>query len=185
MRTRRGTRVAIGLLAGVAGLLAALDFHLLQSSVDIAPVPPAARKDEARLPGVPEPVTSLDKKTAEQFRETVDRPLFSPSRTPVQRKQTVAAEEPGARSKLRLIGVMRLGDEAPRALMRFGDEPTGKWITEGAEFRGWRLRKVKARSVIVESGPRSQELTLPANVPTKGADPKPEGEAAAGGVGRD
>jgi hypothetical protein len=184
MRTRRGTRVAIGLLAGVAALLAALDFHLLQRSVDIAPVLPAAKKHQASLPSAPEPVTPLDKKTAEQFRETVDRPLFNPLRRPVQHKQTVAAGEPGARSKLRLIGVMRLGDQTPRALIRFGDEPAGKWIAEGAEFRGWRLRKVKERSVIVEAGPRSQELTLPANVPTKAVDPKPK-EAAAGGVGRD
>ena len=39
-------------------------------------------------------------------------------------------------------------------------ESTGKWIAEGEQFDGWKLRQVKERSVIVESGGRSHELTL-------------------------
>ena len=55
---------------------------------------------------------------------------------------------------------MKAADQPPRALLRSANEPTGKWIAEGAEFNGWKLRKVNERSVILQSGGRSQELKL-------------------------
>ncbi len=113
-----------------------------------------------RLMGGVEPATTLDKRTAEQFRETVGRPLFNPSRRPVQRKETAEAGPSATVSDLRLVGVMKTADRPPRALLRSPNQPNGKWIAEGAELNGWRLHKVNERSVVLQSGARSHELKL-------------------------
>ena len=55
---------------------------------------------------------------------------------------------------------MKAANQPPRALLRSANEPNGKWIAEGGEFNGWKLRKVNERSVILQSGGRSQELQL-------------------------
>jgi hypothetical protein len=171
MRTRRGARLAIVALAGATGLLAALDLHLLQSEVDISPIAPPGGRNKLEPLQSQAPATALDKKTAAQLSETVGRPLFHPSRRPVQREEAVAsagqkAEPP---TKLRLIGIVRPTDQPPRALIRFAGEPMGTWLVEGAEHKGWRLSKVNARSVLIESGRRAHELTLP----SQRSDPVP------------
>jgi hypothetical protein len=186
MRTKRRARLAISALAGGAGLLAVLNLHLVQSAVDISPLVPSGDRTELEPLQAQALVTPLDKKTAEQLAETVGRPLFHPSRRPVQRAEAVAAPEPTAEppSKLRLVGIVRFADQPPRALIRFAGEPMGKWLVEGAEHKGWRLSKVNARSVMIQSGKRAHELTLPtlrsgpaapaseAAPPTGGTEPK-------------
>ncbi|HEX5958187.1 MAG TPA: hypothetical protein VFY92_05965 [Hyphomicrobiaceae bacterium] len=164
-------------------MLAVLDLHLLQSAVDISPLVPSGGRPELEPLQAQTPVTALDKKTAEQLAETVSRPLFDPSRRPVQRAEAVASPERTAEppSKLRLIGIVRFADQPPRALIRFAGESMGKWLAEGAEHKGWRVSKVNARSVMVQSGKQAHELTLPAlngapAAPVAGAAP-PAGEA--------
>ncbi len=180
MGKRRGTRLVVAALAGAAGVLAWLDYRLLQDPVDISPVAPPPAKAEARPQQGPQPATALDKKRAEQFQETVGRPLFNPSRRPVQRSDPVArAPKKMDPAKLRLVGVMKPDDGPPRALMRFADESTGRWIAEGGEYHGWTLTKVNDGSVIVEAGGRSQELMLfiPPPAPKSVPPPAPAPQA--------
>ena len=174
MGSRRGARLAVAVLAGAAGVLAWLDYHLLQSPVDISPVAPPPGKAEARSQHSAPPATALDKKSAEQFQEAVSRPLFNPSRRPVQRTETAARVPPKAEpAKLRLVGVMKADDGPPRALIRFAGEPTGRWIAEGGEYHGWTLTKVNDGSVIVEAGGRPQELMLFIPPPAQKVAPLP------------
>jgi hypothetical protein len=163
MRLRKGPRLMLAMLAGAVGLLVLVNGYLIQSPIDISPVAPAARKDEAPPAGEKELKTALDQKSVEQFQQTVARPLFDPSRRPVQRDRNIPAEAKVDSPELRLIGIMKSDGAPPRALIRVADEPTGKWIAEGATFNGWTLRKVRARSVIVESSGRTQELTFAAS----------------------
>jgi len=171
MRVSKGRRLVAGVLAGTVGLLVLLNGYLVQSSIDISPVVPQTDKADVPRQGDGQPATALDKKSAEQFQETVGRPLFNPGRRPVQRVDTAAKEPKVEPSELRLIGVMKSANRPPRALLRFANEPTGKWIAEGAEFNGWKLRKVNERSVIVQAGERSQELTL--STPRRAPDEPP------------
>lgn len=174
MGRRRGTRLVVAALAGAAGVLAWLDYRLLQDPVDISPVAPSPGKAEARPQQGSQPATALDKKRAEQFQETVSRPLFNPSRRPVQRSEPVArAPKKMEPAKLRLVGVMKPDDGPPRALMRFADESTGRWIAEGGEYHGWTLTKVNDGSVIVEAGGRSQEIMLFIAPPPQKVAPPP------------
>jgi hypothetical protein len=160
MRMNSGTTVGVAALAGAAGLLALLNLHFLRSPVDISPIAPSPGKADAPRADKSEPATALAKKAAEQFQETVGRPLFNPNRRPVERKDTAAAEPKTEASDFRLVGVMKAAGQPPRALLRSANAPTGKWIAEGAEFNGWRLRQVNERGVILQSGARSQELKL-------------------------
>ncbi|MBO0766166.1 MAG: hypothetical protein J2P50_16470 [Hyphomicrobiaceae bacterium] len=163
-------------LVSVAGLLALLDLQLLQSPVDIAPIAAPILSADAPRPESLEPATPLDKMSAEQFREMVGRPLFNPSRRPVQRNEAAAGQPKAASSKMRLIGVMKGEDRPPQALIRLGDDPRGKWITEGAELDGWKLSKVNDLSVILEAGGRSRELKLLIPRHTSPPSPVPKAE---------
>jgi hypothetical protein len=178
MQMRRGTKLAVAALAATAGLLALLDYHLVQSPVDIAPIAPPAGKADVPRPQSLEPATPLDRRAAEHFRETVGRPLFNPSRRPVRRAEAKAAQPKAAAGKLRLIGVMRLEDQPPRALIRLGDDPRGRWIAEGAELDGWKLTKVTDRSIVLQAGGRSEELELFIPRHTRPATPGAKAEAA-------
>jgi hypothetical protein len=176
MRSGRGTRLAVAGLAGAAGLLAFLDYHLLQSPIDISPVAPPVQKADLPHPGSPKPTTVLDRKKPEDFQATVSRPLFSPNRRPVQRGETAGGQPKAETAKLRLIGVIRPEDGPPRALIRFGDELTGRWIEEGGVYNGWTLTRVDENSVIVEAGGRTQELKLflPRPPPKEPVGPAPK-----------
>ena len=162
MPLRKRPTFMVAALAAAVGVLVLLNWVLIQGQIDVSPVAPAARKDAAPRLDEKRLSTALDKKSAEQFQETVGRPLFNPSRRPVQRDKDALSEAKVATSELRLIGIMKPDAGPPRALIRAADQPAGKWIAEGATFNGWTLRKVKARSVIVETDGRSQELTFPA-----------------------
>ena len=73
---------------------------------------------------------------------------------------------------MRLVGIVRQDGEPSRALIRFANEPAGKWIAEGEEANGWVLRAVNEHSVVLEGGGRFHELQL--NLPQR----RPAEEAA-------
>jgi hypothetical protein len=177
MGRRKGSKVVVAALAGAAGVLAWLDFHLLQSLVDVSPIAPPPGKTEVRPQRSPPPATALDKKAPEQFQEAVDRPLFNPGRRPVQRSQTATRAPKMAPVRLRLVGVMKPDDGPPRALIRFADEPAGRWVAEGEEYHGWTLTKVNEGSVTVEAGGRTEELMLFIPPPAPKVAPAPAPQA--------
>lgn len=177
MATREGSRRSVVLLGAVVAGLAFWAWHLAVTPVDISPLPPDAKvADRPRPPDQPL-ATPLDKKPPMAFREIASRPLFVPDRKPVQREQAPRAAELPA--DMRLVGVVKVGNAPGRALIRMASDSRGKWITEGEQFDGWRLKQVTARSAIVEFGGRSHELTLPS--PSRGAerDGEPEAERQA------
>ena len=153
-------RLVVAVLAGAVAVLALLNWYLAHTSIDISPIAPeadpaaGARKDGFEL------ATVLDRKSAAQFPEMVSRPVFNPNRRPVQRDRARADDSGAGPADMRLVGVMKLPDQPARALIRMANEATGKWITEGEQNNGWKLREVSARSVVVEAGGRSHELTL-------------------------
>lgn len=153
--------VAVG-LAGACAILAFFAVYLLVVSVDTSPILPGAP-----LGGVGEQpggglVTPLDGRPVGEFREIVQRPLFNSTRKPVDRPKAKveAPAQAGSHLDLRLVGIVKSGNGPARALIREGDQATGKWISEGDTFGGWKLRSVKDRSVIVEADGRAHELIL-------------------------
>jgi len=154
--------VAVGLAAACA-ILALLTVYVLATGVDTSPILPgtALSGGGEQLGGGL--VTPLDGKPVGEFRETVQRPLFNSTRRPMERPKTAKAQGPaetGAHLDLRLVGIVKTGNAPARALIREGDQTTGKWISEGDTFNGWKLRSVKDRSVVVEANGRAHELML-------------------------
>ena len=163
MPGRRDTNtLLVALIGSVVGVLVLLCAYLLQAGVDISQIEPESQKLEVRKDGTSDLTTALDKKGIAQFRETVSRPLFNPDRRPVQRDRAQAVDTAAAAGDMRLVGVVKLDRQPPRALIRLTGEASGKWIAEGEQVGGWKLRQVNERSVIVESGGRQHELTLQA-----------------------
>jgi hypothetical protein len=153
--------VALG-LAGACAILAFLTIYLLVASVDTAPILPGAPLGGGGEQTGGGLVTPLDGKPVSEFREIVQRPLFNSTRKPVDRPKAKAEgpAEAGSPLDLRLVGIVKSGNGPARALIREGDQATGKWISEGDTFGGWKLRAVKDRSVVVEGDGRTHELTL-------------------------
>jgi type II secretory pathway component PulC len=156
----RERRAAVAVLAGAVAGLGLLNWHLARMPIDISPIAPEADRAAAPRKDGFDLATKLDRTPAAQFTETVSRPLFNPSRRPVQRDQARTDDAGAAPGDMRLAGVMTSPNQPARALIRMANEATGTWITEGEDFNGWRLREVNARSVVVESQGRSRELTL-------------------------
>ena len=174
MRKRLESTPVIALLLGIVAVFGALNWHMLNSTVDISPVAPQRGQADSPLPSSVDLATPLDRKTAAQFGQMVERPLFNPTRRPAKR-ETVPATGPDTQpSDLRLVGVMKAGDQPARALIRSASAQAGKWFAEGEEFDGWTLRKISARSVTVESGGRSHELALAAPRRSSEDAPSPE-----------
>ncbi len=112
----------------------------------------------------------------EQLSATRERPLFSPSRRPPPTEAPLPAvveapvmQEPPApeRPQLALVGTVVNGD---RGLAVFVDtsSKTPLRIRTGADYQGWTLRLVEARSVTLQRGEDVTVLTLlPAQAPAQ------------------
>ena len=159
MTRMRGILLAIAIVAGL-GLLGT---HV-GSGVDISPVTPqrvaASASDGSDGPDR----FRLDGVRVESFSQTLERPLFWPTRRP--KSETVAPvvaptppPEPVGLA-LRLVGVLKGDDGKPRALIVSPQQPNGRWLEEGGEVDGWRLTRIGNAAVSVESGGRRHELRM-------------------------
>jgi hypothetical protein len=162
MRRPHSNRPAIVLLAGAIGMLLALNWYLFQSPVDISPIDLVKSSSNKQVLPSLKLATPLDNKPANQFHEAVNRPLFNPSRRQIKRDAVATDSVDSQPSELQLVGVMKSSGSGARALIRFTGAGAGKWIAEGEQFNGWTLRTIGERSVMVEAGGRSHELTLDA-----------------------
>lgn len=157
MRTVLAVSAAIILALG-SGLLVT---YVVSGDVDISPIStpatgstgaaPASSDDEVRF--------RLDGVAVESFTETVERPLFWSTRKPKPAEAVAAAAGPPG-VELRLVGVMQGANGKPRALIVSPQQPHGRWLEEGGEFEGWRLTRIGANTISVESGGRRHELRM-------------------------
>ncbi|MDX2156901.1 MAG: hypothetical protein SFW09_10370 [Hyphomicrobiaceae bacterium] len=159
-------RTLVSLLLVIAvGALAALDWLLITTPVDISPIepsgtaaPPSARNDSPRR-------LMLDDTTTANFPDTSARPLFWPERRPVRpvgiASEPAAATTPPAPIELRVAGIHVDGKGRRRALIVAPGQPLEQWIDEGGEVDGWTLTRISRDAILLEAGGRSEELRLP------------------------
>jgi hypothetical protein len=159
--TTNGEKLAVAAQVVLVASLAYLTWSLAGSEVDISPISPRSTAkqttvhvEEIKLVG------PLDGKPVESFSETVLRPLFNRDRKPIVRQEAPRTEVADAAVDVRLIGIVRGKGERGRALIRFSNDPLGKWIAEGDEVNGWTLRAVKEDSVVVDWRGRTREIQL-------------------------
>lgn len=175
------TRTRI-LTAAVVAALLGLNWYAAVRTIDVAPIAPAATSTvappsggplEPSISGAADAVTSNDD-TGNAF---LARPLFSPSRRPSNDQHADAqAETPenteivsgtpsGEPSGLRLIGVMQIGRDDRRALIRASNAPNGLWLALGGEVDGWRVSTIEPETVVVAKSGGTEQLILRRSAP--------------------
>ncbi len=163
---RSARRLVVPYLAAVVAGLTYLNWWQASTPVDTSPITPAASEanetvvnaDAATGNGVP-PLTELT--------ETLRRPLFRSDRRPPAAKpadlNTPTAVEPTletAADQLRLVGMMRSGSSARRALIRVTGLPTAAWVEVGGDVGGWTVGKIETDRVFIERNGDKAELKL-------------------------
>lgn len=160
------------LIAAALGLLVAYQWYA--PGVGVAPLPlVAASKDQPQRP-LNRPQASLQTLPAMAFYQPViDRPLFSPTRTPAQPPQEEGVSgEVETDHALELKGVV-LTSEGRVALV---EGPGGRVerLREQDTWRGWRVDHIGPQALVLSQGAEKRELPLRvyAKVPITGPPPK-------------
>lgn len=165
-----------GLLAAVSAL-AALNWHLLTTPLDVRPIE-AAPASSPMTGAALEPTGPT--KPPQVYRETLARPLFRPDRRPFvaapppppEQETPVAVEAASVPPApltppegLKLVGVMRDGSGGGRALMRTAQSPSASWLEIGDEIEGWRVAKIGQSNVTLELEDAKVSLDLYPSAP--------------------
>ena len=176
-RSTRGLMVPY--LALVVAGLCYLNWWQANTIIDIAPIVPESAGDA--LPEATQPVALANGglNSLADFSETVTRPLFrsdrrQPAAKPAGKPAPTVQEPPPVLSSadtLRLIGMMRSGTQARRALIRVAGLPNATWVETGGEIGGWTVGKIEADRVFIERNGDKAELKLFAAKPVDA--PKP------------
>ena len=159
--------VLVPYLALVALGLGALNYWQANAPIDTSPV----AVDSSGGPSPPKPVPAVEPpaelRSLNDLAETLARPLFRKDRRPppsTPQKTTLPAPEPAAplasADSLRLIGMMRSGTAAGRALIRVAGNPQALWVDTGGEVGGWKIGRIEADRVLIERNGDKAELKL-------------------------
>lgn len=158
-------------------------------STPAAPPRPAVQTQAAPTPS-PNPLWAIPLRQLSASRE---RPLFSPSRRPAPVVVAPAYQVPTApappakppepdKPQLSLIGTVAGSDESIGVFL----DPAAKTVLRlrtGEAHKGWVLRTVNRRDVVLEKGRDSAVLSLPAPEPAKPGAVPPAGAPGAGIAG--
>ena len=169
----RGRSASAFFLTAALATLGYANWMAATSAIETAPIAVAANAsdpDVARLDDRPATAPALA-----QLNETLARPLFSATRRPKILEQVSAADPviapPPAKTetvqppaKLRLLGTMRIGTAAQRALIeREGQAESStraRWVAVGGDVDGWRVTAIGRDSVEVETAGERTTLKL-------------------------
>lgn len=148
--------------------LAALNWYVVTMPIDVSPA--ALSAGEETSPALPDGETQPLPQPAQEisFPQTLARPLFRPDRRPRDTTKPEATASLRAASlrpqapppSLELVGIIKESGGAGRALIRWGDEPTGSWVQVGHMLEGWRLSRIDARGIVLEADGRQVQLSL-------------------------
>ncbi len=150
-------RVLVGTAALFAGWYV---IELMRTPEAPPPVDPDKQPPiELAIPKLTQDIPALT-----EFKETLDRPLFSSSRRPEEPEiddgEVEALEEmPKVAAPVRLSAVI-IEDEEKSALLEETRSRTAKRVKEGEAFEGWTLVEVREDGVVLESGGTRSEVEL-------------------------
>lgn len=173
-----GQGAATAVWAALAVVTGALAWLAAGSEIDTRPIAP---NGEAALRGPLVAATAgpAANRPLSAYRETLDRPLFEPSRRPRPEEPDGPLADDAATPKrsptadgLRIVGIMtgKGGAAVPRALVRAPEEPQAIWVEAGAIIGGWKVARIGDRTVTLENGPQRHELNLFSDGPLSNGD---------------
>ncbi len=168
-------------LAVVVAGLCYLNWWQANAPIDISPVVPAPGEDTGQQAHTASGTIARTDPALQELSETLARPIFRSDRRPaaakpVETSAPAAQEQPPPQSSvdtLRLVGMMRSGTSAQRALIRVAGLPNAEWVEVGGQIGGWTVGKIEPDRVLVKRNGDTAELKLFAPKPA-GATPTPE-----------
>jgi general secretion pathway protein N len=112
-----------------------------------------------QAPGNSTPANPLAAHPLEDFSETRDRPLFSPSRQPPAPKlaSVPQAAPPAPPPNVVLLGVITDADGA-RVMVRGGDKTIR--VRLGEDIEGWKVTQIESRRVVLSHDDRTASFVL-------------------------
>ncbi len=160
------------LIAAALGLLVAYQWYA--PGAGVAPLPPvAARKGQPQRP-LDRPPASLQTLPAVAFYQPViDRPLFSPTRTPAQPPQEESVSgEVKTDHVLELKGIVL----TPAGRVALVEGPGGRVerLREQDTWYGWRVDHIGPQAVVLDQGAEKRELPLRAYAKVPPSKPPPK-----------
>lgn len=140
-------------------LAAVLWFRLSQATAPGTPPAPPKKMVQAGPGSHVAPSARLGKQSA--YAAIAERPLFSPTRRPLESAPSTAANQPRkSPAKFVLTGVIIVSPEEKIALLREARSPTAQRLSEGQSIAGWRIEKIMPDRVILASGDETAEILL-------------------------
>lgn len=164
--------------AAVIAALLALNWYAARRVIDIEPIAKSDTSIEApRSNNAAHVDTAIGGELIEPGTDATDvafleRPLFSPTRRPRDPQNAVApaaeastrnGDQPTATdapSGLRLIGVLQIGKNDARALIRAAGTPNGTWLAPGGEMNGWRVSRIERDRAVIAKDGGTEQLVL-------------------------
>lgn len=172
-----------GLLALLSVVLAFLFFTELKvGRVDEHASTKKPRPSTTPPSTTPASVPNFTLAPVDTFSATIERPLFSESRRPVEPSAAEEQREPSPkRTQLEqeelILGAIILANKTRFALLR--DPKNGNWIRveKGGEVGGWSLEEIRSDRVILNNNGKQAEIQLwrfetPSLQPTRRAAPR-------------
>ncbi len=173
-----------GLLVPYLSLVAAglgfLNWWQANTPIDTTPIVPIENADTAPIAELSPARVQTDLRSLSELSETTRRPLFRSDRKPpasstieksAPAPEAAVAAAPASADTLRLIGMMRSGNAAGRALIRVAGLPNAAWVEVGGEVGGWTVGKIEADRVLIERNGDRAELKLFAPNPAETQKP--------------
>lgn len=148
----------------VSGLLVALNFALVRRPVNISPDYSGAKTAQGAGASVETKASRID--AGFELTETLERPLFSPTRRKFVPQPVVVEEvlepapaelpEPPApvvisKPEINLQGTRRIGTAFSALVQDTTDSPS-KWVKVGETLHNWTVAKIDENSLVLSSG---------------------------------
>jgi type II secretory pathway component PulC len=140
-------------------LAAVLWFRLAQTAAPDTPPTPPKKTVRTGPASQVAPSARLGKRDA--YAAIAQRPLFSPTRRPLDSAPATAASQPRkSLAKFVLTGVIIVSAEEKIALIQEAKSPAVQRLSEGQSIAGWRIEKILPDRVTLVSGDETAEIPL-------------------------
>jgi hypothetical protein len=177
--TQSSRSLLVPYLALVVAGLCVLNWWQATVPIDISPLVVEPFGDSGEMTTKPTNAANNKVPALSELAETLKRPIFRSDRRPPVAKP--AEEKPAASQELpvpaasadtlRLVGMMRSGTAARRALIRVAGLPNAEWVEVGGQVGGWTVGTIEKDRVIVQRNGDKAELKL--FTPKPAANPGP------------
>jgi type II secretory pathway component PulC len=122
---------------------------------------PNAGVEQSRVADLDVSLPEVPKLPLATYTATLERPVFSESRSPVVSTSTqeVVPKQNSSTPNMRVAAII-IRDGERKAMFEFGNPPKQHLVSEGGSVSGWEVAKIAEQSVTVASAGREHRIEL-------------------------